>query len=298
MAAHRYWRVRAIQANGFPNGAAEVELRTVIGGSTVTTGGTAISSGDYSGGYDKSYAFDGNPTDGHEWAGNAADGSWIGYDFGAGNEKDIVEVAYTARQFYGAQSPYIASLDYSDDGSAWTPSFSIKFGYFAGGETKVRSQVPAPDPGVNPHKWWRIIFDTSTGYCSGSEGELHLVPGGPDVTADLPIAFSDGGHYSDWSFSRMFDDDSGSLTACSGYGQAEFGDPVTLEEFVWTCRSGGGANYQVPLTGRVAYSDDGSTFTDAWSWDAVSWTDGETKTFTNPDAGTGPARRRRMIVVT
>ena len=99
MAAHRYWRIRSPTAD--PYGLSEVEMRTVTGGPDVTTGGTAIASAFYTGGggFPPSNAFDNNNAT--LWTtftvARPVGGHWIGYDFGAGNEKDILEFTLRSR---------------------------------------------------------------------------------------------------------------------------------------------------------------------------------------------------------
>lgn len=285
--AHRYWRVRGLTNNGDPMACSELELREVVGGLTVCTGGTAISRADYAAGYSKNFAFDGNRTDGHEWAapGSAPGVEWIGYDFGAGNAKQIVEVSYTSRQLFGTQTPSVAALEYSDDGVTWSQAFTIGFGAFANAETKIRT-IPEPLPlGANPHIYWRLYFYSGqAGLASGREGEIHLTIGGTDVTDQAPVLYTDSGHFSNWSFDRMFDNSLNNLIAINapGWGRLQFPSPATIEEIVWRCRDGGGTNYQVPFSGAVQYSDDGVVWNDYWYWEAPNWADDETKTFSNP----------------
>jgi hypothetical protein len=134
MAAHRYWRIYitavcgniGVGLNGAttPCAIAEVELRASLGGADETGSGTAsalISDG----GAPPANAVD-NDT-GTNW-GTSFLGPmpvWWKYDFGAGNDKDIVEVAlrcptqpqWTPRDFL---------IEYSDDDSAWSPLYTIE----------------------------------------------------------------------------------------------------------------------------------------------------------------------------
>jgi hypothetical protein len=96
MAAHRYWRLNITAGNGSAYvGVEEVGLRTNPGGLTVTGSGTASASESYVT-LPPADAFDlSNST---SWASNgSALPQWIKYDFGAGNDKDIVEVELVAR---------------------------------------------------------------------------------------------------------------------------------------------------------------------------------------------------------
>lgn len=124
--SHRYWRINvsASYLNGTYTAFTEIVMRTVIGGAQAATGGTAISSY-VNGGYPPANAFDGNF--GNATYSNAV--MWVGYDFGAGNAKRIVEMALTnsfSAGFSGIDSsPGTYTLEYSDDGTAWTVAKTI-----------------------------------------------------------------------------------------------------------------------------------------------------------------------------
>lgn len=114
MAAHRFWRL-VLAANNANSRAAlrELEMRVVVGGASVCSGGTALASGDSSGNVG-ARAFDGNT--GTEWNSQIGGLAWAGYDFGSA--VDIVEMAATA----GANSDMLSGwmrVDWSDDGTAW-----------------------------------------------------------------------------------------------------------------------------------------------------------------------------------
>ena len=50
---------------------------------------------------------------------------WIAYDFGAGSEKDIVQIVLQAEDvYYATASPQGFDIDYSDDGSIWYNAWS------------------------------------------------------------------------------------------------------------------------------------------------------------------------------
>jgi len=113
--AHAYWRIKYVTAqNGGASVIAEVEFRGTSGGSTLTTGGTAIGDSDQSG-FEFAKAFDAN-NDATQWFSNSVgSNSWIGYHFSS--PVDVVEVALYAHGVYGPSS---FNVDYSDDGSSWT----------------------------------------------------------------------------------------------------------------------------------------------------------------------------------
>ena len=105
-------------------------MRIVAGGSTVCTGGTVIKSSEQAG-WEAVKAFDGIVTGDQGWASATGDidGAWIGYDFGSGNDKDIVEVALVSRTNVSGllQSPRYIVVQWSDDGTIW-----YQKGLFAG----------------------------------------------------------------------------------------------------------------------------------------------------------------------
>jgi hypothetical protein len=116
--AARYWRVYIYTtSNGNTPTISELEMRTTPGGANQCTGGTAIASG----GSAASNAFDGNT--GTSWPGNVSSGSWIGYDFGAGVQKEITEIAL--RNGSGSLSPIEFAVDYSDDGLTYYRAWMI-----------------------------------------------------------------------------------------------------------------------------------------------------------------------------
>lgn len=127
---HRYWRL-LIYMNGAGSGfttIGEIELRASLGGSDETGSGTASANGT-SGGTNAGQAFDNNT--GTSW--NSASGGfpqWIKYDFGSGNNKNIVQVAITARSSTPTECVRDFDVQWSDDDSAWTTVFSI-FGEFS-----------------------------------------------------------------------------------------------------------------------------------------------------------------------
>jgi hypothetical protein len=134
---HRYWRLLITANNGdtFRVGTLEVILATAPGGATVASGGTASASSENVAG-DAAKAFDGDTTSSGWISANlstlgglhAGNPQWLRYDFGAGNEKNIVEFgvgSYPASSSVNARSLADFKLQYSDDGSAWTDAKSV-----------------------------------------------------------------------------------------------------------------------------------------------------------------------------
>jgi len=130
-AAHRYWRVlMPIGVLGGPGReyctVAEMRMATTVGGANVCTGGTGIA-GNTLGAYSASNAFDGNT--GTFYSSNSGSANtvnnYIGYDFGSGNDKAIVDVFLDAYSTFGNDLPGWGIAQYSDDGSSWTSDFGM-----------------------------------------------------------------------------------------------------------------------------------------------------------------------------
>ncbi len=141
---HRYWRF-LFNAAYYPNHCvvANVTMRTALGGANVATGGTASAYSVYQAGFEADKAFDGNSaTAWHSFAGGP--GGHLTYDFGAGNEKDIIQVSVESRNepsFANVQTPYSGLIQFSDNGTVWHTAFPFGFGagenLFAAAETRV-----------------------------------------------------------------------------------------------------------------------------------------------------------------
>lgn len=120
MALHRYWRIQAKSVqSGTVFALAEVQMRIVAAGADQCVGGVAAASSVFSGSV-AANAFDDNLA---TWwgtlSGSQVDG-WIGYDFGAGVTKEIVEVVLTARNDTSfAQAPSLFHVAGSDDAVTW-----------------------------------------------------------------------------------------------------------------------------------------------------------------------------------
>jgi hypothetical protein len=127
MAANRYWRIFNYWVDENLVCVTECQLRESEGGADVTGAGTASCSSTLSAPtYDSDKAFDDNT--GTLWA--SANGSyidqWLAYDFGSGNNKDIVEVYLLPQSGYPNRTPREFELQYSDDGSNWTKKYEFR----------------------------------------------------------------------------------------------------------------------------------------------------------------------------
>lgn len=120
MTAHRYWRVKFFDTTGMLYvGAATIEFRASIGGADLCGSGTASASDVY-GSWVAANAFDGSSAT--RWLSNSFYNNthnWISYDFGLGNEVDVVELVLKSASSTGADAPRTLTLQYSDDGAVW-----------------------------------------------------------------------------------------------------------------------------------------------------------------------------------
>jgi len=207
--AHRYWRLYIWKPEvGTVPSIAEMELRSSLGGSDETGSGTASASNESWGA--AANAFDGVTT--NFWAPSGIP-AWIAYDFGSGNDLDIVEISITARNDAAyKQTPFKFDLEYSDNGSDWTVLYTFRSETYTQGQTRVFNSADATNlvdivPGS--YRYYRIHVDstfTDVGGCTVAELDLRESSGGSDVTGSgTSDASSD---YSvDYDFPKAFDDD-------------------------------------------------------------------------------------------
>lgn len=281
-AGHRYWRLN-ISANGGAGSTLveELEFREVAGGADVTGTGTAIGSHASPGN-----AFDNNTGTAYNPA--AASGVTIGWDFGAGNGKNIVEVAITTSAATTlAALPKDFTLEYSDDGAAWTDSGNGAMHYY-GPLFSHTHAFPEAAPAAGFHRFWRIFCETNNGGSSFivlDDVELHATAGSADQTAVLTGANGGATGRSDGSTAtqhyKCFDSNisgadpyfmSGTTNTWVGY---IFPSAVKVEEVLLQCYT---SITRAPNIVRIEYSDDGVTWTQQKRITGLTWTSNERKT--------------------
>lgn len=111
------------------------------------------------------------------WVASSPTG-YIGYDFGAGNEKIISRFSITFRGIFLDQNPKTFKLEYSSDGSSWTqlePTWAApgwvnsSTGWLAdglaAGETRSYQITPVFDgpPPITAKRYWRINITSNHG---------------------------------------------------------------------------------------------------------------------------------------
>ena len=120
MAAHRYWRClfQGNSANSYRIELKTLEFRASIGGASIASGGTALSSGTTSGATANLY--DGNTAT--VWQSNAPSDTqvWAGYDFGSA--VTVAEVSAVLSATTGLHPPW-GWVQVSDNGSTWEYAF-------------------------------------------------------------------------------------------------------------------------------------------------------------------------------
>lgn len=192
MAAHRYWRICVTSNAAGGSGSAgdadvtltDVELRTAAGGSDATGSGSA-SANNARFGSSAAAAFDTQPYT--FWKFTADASNWLKYDFGAGNDKDIVEVALTCGLATGF-APRDFTVQWSDDASAWTTVMTVTGATeWTPGQRRTfnsSGETPTPDPPA-ACRYWRLVVSAVQG--SGGVPEIAKLQlresvGGADAT--------------------------------------------------------------------------------------------------------------------
>jgi hypothetical protein len=133
----RWWRIRRPD---YVNVIAcvECELRIAYGGTDQTGSGTAYAS-DTFGSLVPANAFDNNTA---TIQGNGdLRTPWLGYDFGSGNDCNIIEFKFTARNDGNhLQTPPTGFVDNSADGFGWRTQWTFTGSAYTSGEARVVSK--------------------------------------------------------------------------------------------------------------------------------------------------------------
>lgn len=139
----RFWRLRF--PSGSPHatdlGLSEIEMRSTVGGSDLTSSANAVASSDQPS-FVKGKAFDNSFTNTDSWfcTSGADVDSWIGNDLSSSTE--LLEFIVTAHGTDSTYGPSEMVFEYSPDGSAWTtdtrwPTMTgLRWSTGAPGETK------------------------------------------------------------------------------------------------------------------------------------------------------------------
>lgn len=185
--AHKAWRVFINSNNGDTQYCVvrECELRTVAGGATITTGGTAFQGGPGAdAGNGVGAPWDGNLT--NTWARTIAGGYGFFYGYMWATPKSIVEVGIYAD---GLRAPVDWKLQYSDDTTdgtdgTWTDAFTA---WERSWDTVTNADSWRSWPqdfSGGKYKAFRFLVSANNGdrYCAMTEAEIHATIGGADFS--------------------------------------------------------------------------------------------------------------------
>jgi hypothetical protein len=279
--AHRYWRLlcRKNAGGGF-TGISELELRSTSGGADETGSGTPLGSGSIQAG-SLAAVFDNSTSTGVQWNGTGA-GLFIGYDFGAGNDKAIIEINVLPRHDSADRTFAEFDFQYSDDNASWTTAWSGSYTAWVIGTTVTFSQ-----PSAAASRYWRVRGDTLGSGTSMSCAELELreTVGGADATGSGTASASS--QFSSQFPSLAFDNSaatfwsgSADVAQCS-WLKYDFGVGVTKEiaQISYTARNDAFFT-QAPTAGWIECSSDGRAFLSRKYFSALGWSAGASNTVT------------------
>jgi hypothetical protein len=211
--SHRYWRVNILTSgNGADTGMAECEFRSSAGGADLTgnTGGSVIFSTQLNtGSFAAANAFDNNTSTNWCSSGMNAAGEWIGWDFGAGNAYNIIEVAFSCRSDFVSDAPKNFNIEYSDDGSTWSISWRVtnQTGWVSGVtrtfDKPTSSNAPTDLSAYQQVSFWLKTNGTiaastlSLRLCSDTLGATTVntlaIPAIPSTNVWVPVTIDNGG---------------------------------------------------------------------------------------------------------
>lgn len=213
------------------------------------------------------------------WQSNVGRDHWIGYDFGAGNEKNIVQFGVWPRSAFADQKPKSAFLQFSDDGVNWKSKLSIP-----ALNVGMLAKAPQTSRTHGAHRYWRLnmlrtIDNTAV---AAGEVELRATYGGPDVTTPATPVTAYSRQSATYDATMASDDNLDTLysayktTNAASWLAYDLGTPVEIVEVAVRSRSDG-YTMTNPICFGVQYSDDGTDWTTAWTmndptpWDAATW---------------------------
>lgn len=291
MAAHRYWRVNftAITNPGNSFAIAELKLCTALAGATVATGGTASAQSIFSGSFPASDAFDGNLATFWHSAGGVVP-QWLKYDFGLGNDKDIIEVGVVMAPSRAHQQPTAFTVQHSDDNVAWTDAWSVADTGARYSLTSTQGQVERrfTNPAIGGKTYWRIWatnVDASNdsfgvnelGFATSVSGPTVTTGGIAQGTSQFSTSFPPANAFDGSSATRYAARETLATAATLGFPLAlgyHFAAAQAIAEVIIENRSDG----TLPVEGRQApeaftlqSSPDGETWTDEASFSGIVW---------------------------
>lgn len=278
----RYWRLFIDSpANGIGDYSelTEFEMFESIGGSNVATGGTPFESSHF-GGAIVDHIFDGVKPGGDVWISGGSGTQYVGYDFGAGNDKAIVAIGLSIAGSTG-RAPGNFHMEYSSDGSTWNSADWVVTGQIDWTGSQTRTYYKPTGPSDAKRMWRLYVTDTVSSGDYVQIAELTFKVGGSAPTAHGFVMAGSGYFGTAWP-SFAFDGSTGGTNWISpnstkphwigyDYGVGNDVDSITI-----TATDGNRA----PKDFDIQYSQDGSSWTTEWSVTGATW-GSSTQTFNN-----------------
>lgn len=312
MAAYRYWRIfsRSNWGTGGYFNTFSLEWRETIGGPQAATGGTPTASSSIGGSNGPDKAYDGSlSTYWESESGGAAVSQWIGYDLGAGNEKEFVELGLMNGPFSGENFKDIL-IQASNDNVSWDNLASVRVPQSMSGSYQ---DIAISKPTQTGRKYWRMrvvsVFSSSwmniTGFIVHPEADTDP-QGLLNATSIIhPLATGNMDQrmitYGDVSSSFNAECLLSGETPPFYYG-AIMPDGFLTKAYAISIK-GGNYTSEQPKSVVFEYSDDGTTWTEAltvgdtggtWVWEEIrTWVMADDGGGGGPPPGVPVGKKRR-----
>ena len=273
--AHRYWRVYVTAVSGGSSrcAIAEVEMHTTPLGSDVCSGGTPSASSNYAG-HPATDAFDDSTTT-YWMAIDTSVPQWLAYDFGAGNDKNIVEVAIRHYSAASGKPPVEFKIQYSDNDADWYDLLSYT-GQEAWDVSSWRFYRTVSD-----RYEYRINVDNPTYNPRIAEMQMRLVAAGADQCSGGTATAEST--YSTYVAANAFDDDGATYwrsSAQAAWLQYQFTSPKAIVEYVVQAATSGGQDYAPRTWTFESWNGATGTWTVLDTQTLVAaWSSGESRTY-------------------
>ncbi|MEQ8307995.1 MAG: discoidin domain-containing protein [Hoeflea sp.] len=149
----------------------------------------------------------------------------------------------------------------------------------------LAGSLPSKQPN-STHAYWRVVVGSVTGdgnFATVTELTMKSSPNGVQL-ATGGTAIASGQNDGNGGPSRAFDglsstrwvSESGQVSVSDHWVGYQFAAPVAITSISITCSDA--VTDSQPLSGTVEFSDDGSTWYEAWEFSGFTWTNGEAKT--------------------
>ena len=145
------------------------------------------------------------------------------------------------------------------------------------------------------HRYWRVRITraiSSPNYCIVGELNFRSIPGGNNLINTTAGSIIEGSHYNTSVGTRAFDGSKATSWEANINGAAAqqnswigfiFNEPVSVAE-IYMEFSPTYSLTERPVDGRIEYSDDGTTWSFAWSFQSLTYADANaTQTVSSPD---------------